>query len=102
MDVGGRLDMDTLDFGEMTLVDDPPAALSVKVMPRRRLRPATDLLADFLVAYGDGRDVEPLPEHVMHAYLHDGRPPVRRHNTPGVFSSLIPGGSLPDFSGEVV
>ena len=37
MDLGCRLDMDTLDFGEMTLVDDPPAALSVKVMPRRRL-----------------------------------------------------------------
>ena len=94
--------MDAVDFAEMTLVDDPPAQLSVKVTPRRRLRPATDLLADFLVAYGDGRDVEPLPEHVMQAYLSDGRPQPRRTNTPGVFSALIPGGVLTDFPGEVV
>ena len=90
--------MDMIDFSELTMVEDAEVtaepALPAPPVRARRLRPATDLLADWLVAYGDHRDVEPLPSHVFRAYFEELSPPKRRP-TPGVFANLFSAAGLP-------
>ncbi|MBI5493698.1 MAG: hypothetical protein HY904_01650 [Deltaproteobacteria bacterium] len=84
----------------------PPTPGTAPGTVKRRLRPAADLLADWLVAYGDHRDVEPLPEHVFRAYFHaDAAPRLDKPTaTPGVFAALVraAAGAPSNAGGEIV
>jgi hypothetical protein len=95
--------MDMIDFSELTMVEEAPAeeitAEHAVPVRTRRLRPATELLADFLVAYGDHRGVEPLPAHVFRSYFEEAAP-ARRRPTPGVFANLFSAAGLPQPPGR--
>src|SRR5438477_158245 len=66
---------------------------------KRRRRPATELLADFLCAYGSYEDWEPLPDHVVQAYLgEDADARAQRLNAQkaAVFAELMRSADMSD------
>ncbi|MEW5848480.1 MAG: hypothetical protein AB2A00_06680 [Myxococcota bacterium] len=72
-----------------SLLDHLPRPRTQAPAAAPRLRPAVDLLADWLVTYGSGMDPTPMSGSMVERYLKETRPATQTSRGEGPFASLL-------------